>query len=119
MDAVGLKWARLGLTTLYAFATLMSIMLLASHAPHDAHSPVSAHARLCSDPGPTGDPAKIELCCDVCQLSGTSGLEPVEQASFLFRHEISTRLIFAQRLNRVADATPDDLRSRAPPALPA
>jgi hypothetical protein len=113
---------RLAFVTLYALTTLVAVLMLPAHAADcvGAAAPTGASITTAVCAGQQGKAGRSNLasvCCDVCDSSVSTGLEPPSVATFLIRHEFSTRLNFAQRLGRVADATPDDLRSRAPPAL--
>jgi hypothetical protein len=116
------KFVRLGLVAVYALSTLVAVLLGAAHqspergVEHSA-SAALAHA-LCLGGEETNDASKrAGACCGACQLSDAVGLAAISTASFLMRHEASTRRGFARRLGHVTDDTPDDLRSRAPPAL--
>lgn len=55
------------------------------------------------------------FCFDSCQLGSTPGLTPVVVAAARCAIEVATRSEFTQRFGHVSDASPDDLRSRAPP----
>lgn len=107
--------------TLYALTTLVAVLMLPAHAADrmGAAAPgASITAPVCAGQQDKDGKANLaSICCDICNASVSAGLEPPSAATFLIRHEFSTRLNFAQRLGRIADATPDDLRSRAPPAL--
>jgi hypothetical protein len=62
---------------------------------------------------PTGD---CSTHCVFCALSATPGLKTVFKTTLVYRFELKTRAEFAARLGRDLDASPADLRSRAPPA---
>lgn len=116
MRGGGSRWARIGFVTLYAFATLMAAFLVSAHAAH-RHAGHGAAAITCNgDDGDKGQTHNAAACCDACPLTDIGGAAPGAESSFIFRHEIKTRLNFALRLGQTADGTPDNLRSRAPPA---
>jgi hypothetical protein len=127
MKRGGFNLVRIGFATLYALATLVTALVVSAHAGHGGHSPAelshrpfvatSIQAPICGKhDGGDGKSRIAASCCDACQANGPAGLETAFFSSFFFRHEFSTRLHFECRLGRVADATPDNLRSRAPPA---
>jgi hypothetical protein len=117
MRGGGSRWARIGFVTLYALATLMAAFLVSAHAAHRHAGHGVAAAMTCnSDDGGDGQSQSAAACCDACPLTDIGGAAPDGEGSFLFRHEIKTRLNFALRLGQTADGTPDNLRSRAPPA---
>lgn len=108
---------RLGLVTLYALATLVAVLVAPAHMAQVHGGSVMDGAAICAaQQGKAGKTEFSSLCCDSCNLAASAGLEPPPVATLLLRHEIRTRLTFAQRLGLTADARPDDLRSRAPPA---
>jgi hypothetical protein len=115
------KSFRLALIACYAVATLVAAVLAQAHHAHDAQADgVSAAApsvALCRGGDGTKDRSgTAAACCAACPLGETGFVAPTAPASFSLRREITTRLAFARRLGHVADATPDNLRSRAPPA---
>jgi hypothetical protein len=127
MKRGGFNFLRMSFATLYALATLVTALVVSTHAGHNGRSPAelshpasvatSIQAPICGKhDGGDGKSRIAASCCDACQANGPAGLEAASFSSFFFRHEISTRLHFQCRLGRVADATPDNLRSRAPPA---
>jgi len=63
-----------------------------------------------------GPKTPFVACCDTCVSSAPPTL-PAIIAHIIYRFEISTRFDFASRLGRDLDESPDNLRSRAPPAL--
>jgi hypothetical protein len=61
---------------------------------------------------PAGDCATH---CVFCAMSAAPGLKAVFKTALVYRFELETRAEFAARLGRDLDASPADLRSRAPP----
>ncbi|PPD44057.1 MAG: hypothetical protein CTY15_08335 [Methylocystis sp.] len=116
-----LKSLRLGVVALYALATIVVALVVSAHGAHrHGASAAAAHATvnvpICAGQNDEDGKSGAAVCCDICEAGVSAGLEPAPTTYFLFRHEIATRLNFAQRLGHVADARPDNLRSRAPPA---
>lgn len=106
--------------TLYALATLFAVLIAPPHAEHDhgafLERPSISGAICLGQQDKAGKTGPASVCCDMCNLAASGGLEPPPVATLLVRHEIATRMKFEQRLGLAADARPDDLRSRAPPA---
>jgi hypothetical protein len=105
----------LGGVALYALSTLFAAALTPAHGERSGIMAQASSAQLCAA-GHADKSRTADDCCDICVVSAAAGLEPPPSAHFVIRPEIATRLNFALRLGRVADATPDNLRSRAPPA---
>jgi hypothetical protein len=119
MSICSSRCLRLGFAALYALTALIAVALTDAHHSHGdraaAATAVSFVSKICG--GNHANSSETEAdCCDLCIAATTAVLEPPPTATFLIRREIATRLHFAQQLGRVADAAPDDLRSRAPPA---
>jgi hypothetical protein len=119
------KWTKTCVAALYALTMIFVAFVAAS--PHERPSSGDPGVYVASDAvqslfchsgdheGGGGDQAMS--CCDACILSGTPGLNVVATTHLVHSLEVSTRIAFASRLGRIADATPDNIRSRAPPRL--
>lgn len=112
-------WFGAGVAAIYAAAMIVVAFTMASHLSHQVETALAAvsadyGAKVCNSDGDRGD-ASSAACCDSCTLAAAPGLGAAIANYVVYSFEISTRLNFAQRLGRVADAAPDDLRSRAPP----
>jgi hypothetical protein len=127
MSGVRGKWTRVWIAGLYAMAmtlvafTASSDMHSVGASSHDAKIAAAAiviPSLICSSAGDNNDSApECMSCCEACTLSAAPGLNVVATTHVIYVLEISTRAEFASRLGQVADAAPDDLRSRAPPYL--
>lgn len=117
----GVHWRfRLAFAALYALATLLVAPVVASSG-HAASSQgieiADSGAPLCArQASPDDERNNSSPCCDACQITHGADLPAPSSAAAVIRREIATRLCFLQQFGRVADAAPDDLRSRAPPA---
>jgi hypothetical protein len=127
MSGVRGKWTRVWIAGLYALAmtlvafTASSNMHSVGASSHDAKVAAVASVSpslICSSAGDNnGSAPECLSCCDACTLSAAPGLNVVATTHVIYVLEISARAEFTSRLGHVADATPDDLRSRAPPYL--
>lgn len=110
---------RLGFAALYALATLLIAVIVASPGHAESSAGIGAGdsaATLCaSHESPDGERNGASTCCDACQITHGVDLPAPSPAITVIQREIATRLCFLQQFGRVADASPDDLRSRAPP----
>jgi hypothetical protein len=75
-------------------------------------------AAFCQDfqRGDGGPKPPFVVCCDAC-VSSAPPMLPTTLTHVVYRFEIPTRFAFASRLGRDLDESPDNLRSRAPPAI--
>lgn len=114
------RTCRITLIAFYAFSTVVVALLVTTHNAHESGFSTLHNVSAASDclaGGKTRNSSSIDAnCCQSCSLSEAGGVAPVAQLSFSQPHEIITRLEFAQRLGPVVDATPENRRSRAPPA---
>lgn len=105
-----------------AAAVLFAFLSIADHgmADRNSHYGVSSansSASLCVGLLKQGEKKTVEACCDACLMIADAGLPPPQADVFRLEAERATQIFFAQRFGHVSDATPDDLRSRAPPPL--
>lgn len=107
---------------LYAAATIL-VAFVASVQHHDPRAGLSMQSggavALCSGVGLAHDGAgdSCSDCCNACLSISASALPPAEMDFSRLTIELKTRIEFARRFGHVSDASPDDLRSRAPPRL--
>lgn len=123
MERARVHSLRLVAAALYALSLLVVAHGVSAHGDGGAtmHAAVSGQALIdmvChADVNGSGAPdGGSHLCCDACVASHVAGFLPAPIRALDHRIEFAVRLDFARRLGRDADARPDDLRSRAPPA---
>jgi hypothetical protein len=105
---------------LYALTVVVGALGLATHRGHGGAgvSVFADRADFCHDSEKAKGtaPTPFVVCCDSC-VSSAPPILPSVITHIVYRFEISTRFVFAARLGRDLDDSPDNLRSRAPPAL--
>ncbi|PWB84467.1 MAG: hypothetical protein C3F11_01170 [Methylocystaceae bacterium] len=104
---------------LYALALIVIAVGngVAAHAHISGAGTPEAALRCHDAQSDHGDPANFShSCCDACTVSAPS-IVPPTISHIIFRLEIVTRFDFASRLGDDRDHSPEDLRSRAPPAI--
>lgn len=105
---------------LYALTMIVGALGFASHRGHDGTGVglFADRAAFCQDDqkAPGAPKAPFVACCDAC-VSSAPPVLPAIVANTVYRFEIPTRFVFADRLGRELDQSPDNLRSRAPPTL--
>ncbi|PWB94257.1 MULTISPECIES: hypothetical protein [Methylosinus] len=105
---------------LYTLTIIVGALGFASHRGHGGAGVgvFQDRAAFCQDfqKAHSAPQTPFVVCCDACVASAPPTL-PAMITHIVYRFEISTRFDFASRLGRDLDESPDNLRSRAPPAF--
>jgi hypothetical protein len=119
--------SRLGRQTvvvLYALAMMLVGFANTSHAPA-SRSPSGVGAYLASGdaqklncyPGGGAPSHDAVRCCEACRLSTAPGLRAVPPTPVAYVLSVVTEFAIPPVSGEVADFSPENIRSRAPPAL--